>query len=552
MSQETPHLQGSDGPRSAFSRWAPFGTALLVLLLGLVIWEPFPPGIWHDDGVYVMLGRSLARGEGLRYLGVQGAPLAPKFPPVYPLLLAGVWRVFPSFPENVPLLSGVNLLLLAAAAGIFVAYVRDVVGLGGRWAVTAAILAWASPELWRLGLVPLSEPSFLFFLLLALWAAGRAEVSPGWRPVLVFLLAAGVAIHARTLGLAVFLGASVAMAARSRRRAGLGILAGLVAVSLPWLLWTTKAAETIPAPLRDTLGPYGSWWIHQVSAEPVLFLRFLVGNARALSLELLALVLPGVHGGLRWLGVLLVAPLVFGVREIARRTLTLPLTVAFSLGILWAWPFQDIRLVAPFGPFVILACLVGFRELLRAGAESRRWSQPLLVRAGARTVLTAGAGGWVALLLVVSGARLVTGWPAEPYRTRSEALVKAVEAVNGKTPTDAVVGAPELWSGIHLFTGRTVVPSARFLPLAPGVPTWGTPREQYELWRATGVTHLLVEHGGKVHGEALDRVDALCPGTVQVLDLQPGQFLVALPWDVACQERVMAPDGPRAIDGTGG
>ena len=55
---------------------------------------------------------------------------------------------------------------------------------------------------------------------------------------------------------------------------------------------------------------------------------------------------------------------------------------------------------------------------------------------------------------------------------------------------------------------------------------------------------ILVEHGGLVHGEALDRVDAVCPeGTVQVLDMQPGQFLVALNWDRECQERLLRGEG---------
>jgi hypothetical protein len=63
------------------------------------------------------------------------------------------------------------------------------------------------------------------------------------------------------------------------------------------------------------------------------------------------------------------------------------------------------------------------------------------------------------------------------------------------------------------------------------------------LWIKAGLTHILVEHGGEIHGDALDRVDALCPpGTVVVLDLQPGQFLVKLAWDEECRERVLAPE----------
>jgi hypothetical protein len=159
--------------------------------------------------------------------------------------------------------------------------------------------------------------------------------------------------------------------------------------------------------------------------------------------------------------------------------------------------------------------------------------------------VTAVAVAWVVLFAGVSTFRLAEGWTLEGYRVRSNALLDAVQAITEKTPTDAVVGAPELWSGIHLLTGRTVVPSARFVPLAREGPPEGTPEEQYRIWMQSGVTHILVEHGGRVHGAALDRVDELCaPGTVQLLDSRPGQFLVALAWDEECKERVLgsAPD----------
>jgi hypothetical protein len=56
----------------------------------------------------------------------------------------------------------------------------------------------------------------------------------------------------------------------------------------------------------------------------------------------------------------------------------------------------------------------------------------------------------------------------------------------------------------------------------------------------TGVTHILVEHGGRVHGDALERLEEVCPpGTVEVVDRKPGHVLVALHWDETCRRRVM-------------
>lgn len=521
-------------------RWGPWVLALAVLAVGFILWDGFPPGIWHDDGVYVMLGRALAQGEGLRYVGVVGEPLAPKFPPLYPLFLAGIWTLNPDFPDNTLLLGGANLVVLALAAALFAGFARKVLGLSARAALAAAALAWLSPELWRVALVPLSEPLFLVTLILAFGVAARLEERPGLSWTVLFLLVAGGAVYTRTLGVALFLAGALALLLRRRPWLAAATFLGGAGIILPWLLWSGRAAETIPAPLRDILGPYGSWWIREVVRAPVAYGGYVVANAGQLAAEGLSLFLPGVTGPLLWLGLLLLPLLLLGFWEMARRTLVLPLGLGISLGVLLLWPFQATRLLVPFQPFLFLALLLGIRVVTKGsgggGAGKRR-----LPRLAGRVV----GAAWVVIFVVLAGYRLATGWPGKAYHIRSEDLVQAVRAVNEKTPPDAVVGAPELWPGIHLFTGRTVVPSARFLPLAEEGGSWGTPRAQYELWDATGVTHLLVELGGRVHGDALDRMEAECgPGTVQVLNMVEGQFLVRLGWEEGCREELLTGDEP--------
>jgi hypothetical protein len=81
------------GEASGFSVAALTAGALAVV--GVVAWEVVPPGVWHDDGAYVLLGQSLAEGEGLRYFHVAGSPPDAKFPPLYPLVLALLWKIAP-------------------------------------------------------------------------------------------------------------------------------------------------------------------------------------------------------------------------------------------------------------------------------------------------------------------------------------------------------------------------------------------------------------------------------------------------------------------------
>ena len=63
-------------------------TGVIVLLVGLAAIDSLPVGVFYDDGMYVVLAKSIATGHGLHWLNVPGAPPATHFPPGYPLLLA--------------------------------------------------------------------------------------------------------------------------------------------------------------------------------------------------------------------------------------------------------------------------------------------------------------------------------------------------------------------------------------------------------------------------------------------------------------------------------
>src|SRR6266567_3317187 len=90
---------GSPGPRySSAARLTPWLVGAVVLVVGLSIIDTLPVGALLDDGMYVILAKSLATGHGFRWLNVPGMPPATHFPPGYPALLALVWLLVPSFP----------------------------------------------------------------------------------------------------------------------------------------------------------------------------------------------------------------------------------------------------------------------------------------------------------------------------------------------------------------------------------------------------------------------------------------------------------------------
>ena len=145
---------------------------------------------------------------------------------------------------------------------------------------------------------------------------------------------------------------------------------------------------------------------------------------------------------------------------------------------------------------------------------------------------------WIIALASASAMGLAGERHVEPLRVRELMLARAVQAVGERVPPNGVVGAPELWAGLALHTGRRVAPSARFRLVGDG-PIWGTPPEQFAVWSAAGIEYVVLENAGLVHQEAMDELDARCPGTVQLQASWGGGMLVRLDWDDACRDAVV-------------
>ena len=82
-------------------------------LLYFALLAPERFGAYHDDGIYATTAKALATGQGYKIISLPSEPPQTKYPPFYPWLLSLIWRVYPSFPENVTpltLLSAISTL----------------------------------------------------------------------------------------------------------------------------------------------------------------------------------------------------------------------------------------------------------------------------------------------------------------------------------------------------------------------------------------------------------------------------------------------------------
>jgi hypothetical protein len=79
----------------------------LLLILAIFIWsvETWKPktffGRYQHDAIYFSSAQDLAQHQGYILPSFPGVCLQPKYPVLYLLLLSGVWKAWPEFPNNV-------------------------------------------------------------------------------------------------------------------------------------------------------------------------------------------------------------------------------------------------------------------------------------------------------------------------------------------------------------------------------------------------------------------------------------------------------------------
>lgn len=506
--------------------WRPYLLlGLAVLAVGLVAWRPMPAGVWHDDGVYVMVGKALAEGRGMTYQGVVGAPPAVKFPPVYPSMLAGLWVVLGSIGSVTLAATLANLLFLALAA-IFVARALRMGAGAPLWtALLAGGLAVTSGDVLRISSAALSEALFLALAAGAfvLWpGANSGERTGRYRVALAALLL--ILMGTRTAGLAFVVGFGLAMAVgRAGPRAAALVVGPALVTWVGWSAWAGRRAATIPVDMQDLLGPYGGWMSEQFFSDPTGFVGRFPAHAAGVFERMAILLLPRVDGLPLWLAAVpLLAVATYGWLDARRRMPPLAWSTLAYLGLLLVWPYLDRRLVVPLHVFVVALLALGTGAVLR-------------VPRARRAVLAVAVlmGSWAVFYGVVNAHRIAAEWPTAAYRIRADRLAIAVETMSRTVPPDAIVGAPEFWAALHLHGGWTVAPSVLFDPASTDIeaPSWGSPEEQERLWRSVGIDHLLLEQGGMLHGATLDRLEERCPGMVRVLARAPPMLMVRLEWN---------------------
>ena len=155
-------------------------------------------GYFHDDSIYLVSAKSLAEGHGYRILSLPAEPFQTKYPPLWPLLVAGIWKIAPPFPKNLKWEMALTWLMLPLFIGLTWRWFRAG-GMGLRTRVALCAVLALNPWMAFLGTTLMSDLAFAVLLLGALLATRRASRDTRAAPVAGILAAAAYLVKAAAL-----------------------------------------------------------------------------------------------------------------------------------------------------------------------------------------------------------------------------------------------------------------------------------------------------------------------------------------------------------------
>ncbi len=334
----------------------PISPAIILAVVALVhLAIAFPalspaPHNGGDNAGYLSLAHSLASGAG--YVEAWDPALAPhtKYPPLYPVLLAGAMGLGAEAWITFKLLS---LLLVTLSVTVCFAWVRARHGVALATGVSL-ILTFSPAFLWSTNWI-LSDPLFLALTLACLWSFHRSDqASLASRWILAGCVLAILSTFTRTAGLPLVLAVGAALGLARRWRALAGFAVVFVASNVLWWLRSRAGGEAqyvsefwMIDPYRPELGQAG---IGDLSARVLENLQgyVLVHIPAGLS--------PWSGGALTALGVVVMAAAVAGwVARVRKHCTVVELYTPMYFGLILLWPavWSGDRFALPLYPLLL-------------------------------------------------------------------------------------------------------------------------------------------------------------------------------------------------------
>jgi len=312
-------------------------------------------GFYHDDSIYWVSGRSLAMGDGFRIGSLPGQPYQTKYPPIYPALLAGIWKINPQFPSNLATATLFAWLLLPLFLWALWALLREY-GFSERARYVMVLAAGLSPVTVVFSFSLMPELLFTALLIGSIILAERAmkQEAPLWLVLMAGVLA-GLAYLTKSIAAPLLFTVPLCFALRKHYKKAALFFATMLPAVAGWQWWVARhlthswdlvtlyytnyvGFQTYNVALRDL--PLVIWYNLD---------GFLMGAGRLLVFDL-------PYGSKHLERVVAIAAIAGCVRLTRRRReLQYPLAALGMSAILMVWHFPpDQRFVFPLYPLLLM------------------------------------------------------------------------------------------------------------------------------------------------------------------------------------------------------
>ncbi len=411
-------------------------------------------GFYHDDSIYFVSARSLAMGDGYRIQSLPGQPYQTKYPPLYAALLAGVWKLNPQFPSNLPLATLFAWLMLPLFLGALWVLLRDY-GFSLRERYILMLMAALSPvtTVFTFSLMP--ELVFTALLLASLILAERAMKPEATRWLaLAAGICAALAYLTKSVAAPLLVTVPLCFVFRKQFQKAAWFAAALVPAAAGWQWWVMRHLSH-------------SWDL--VTLYYTNYLGFRTYNISFSDLPLL--VWYNLDGFLQGAGKLLIFDLPYGSKHLERvvaiaaiagcvrltlrkRALQYPLAALGISALLLIWHYPpDQRFVFPLYPLLLMGFATEIRNL--CGVVRAAWAKPAFAdrfAAAGFGALLAALGAF-AIFCTVFGLSNFIPDLFNSHRSDFAAREKAYQWIERNVPPDANVYAYED-PVMFLYTGR--------------------------------------------------------------------------------------------------
>jgi len=500
--------QEKSGSQFRFFPWA----ILLGLLVGIVsVWSSNKEalGLFHDDGIYAVVAKSLHDGTGYRVISLPTAPDQTKYPFLYSYILSWLWSLDPKFPDNIGLLKAANAAFLTAIFILsYLFYRRRVPGEESEGLLFAALVC-VNPTVFSFTDFTVSDILFLLLSLSALVIFDASEQCTSRRSVTLLAVIVALCCLTRSAAVPLAVAGAVHFTWSRRYRDLTHYLCLVVLFITPWWLWVRTHSHQTASSLLDYYVSYSSeppafaiMWFDPFGAVEIVWgnLRYIV---EALDVTFQSRIIPGL---LLPVGLVLL----LGVwRSFNDQSVFFRSYVLLYLALVVAWPFHPARYLIPLVPGIyfflfrgVQAAEVHLNNLMTSEARKKILCHLARVTFALVVVLHVG---WISNYLLRKDGATTRAWFGKRLPAGWQGFSETFEWIRNNTDESTIL-ATVYDPMYYLYTGRRSIqpglhkPATYFYPYGRAVPDVGSPDEIKAELKFLGVGFLVI-HPLKDYGK---------------------------------------------------